>query len=91
MLLPEENFGTQLQHMTPLDTIFMKVDPGVHLDGIQMLFKNIFGSEVQVGRSDIFIITYLTRTLARKKYKISCVYSKWEIWHLKREFPGHIL
>ena len=48
MLLPEENFGTQFQHMTPYDTTFMKMNPGIHLDGIKALFKNVFGSEVQV-------------------------------------------
>ena len=48
MLLPEENFGTQFQHMMPFDTEFIKVNPGIHWDGIQTLYKNVFGSEIQV-------------------------------------------
>ena len=57
MLLPEDNFGTQFQHMMPFDTKFMRVIYGnvtthqrfgIHLDGIQALYKNVFGSEIQV-------------------------------------------
>ena len=50
MLLPEDNFGSQFQHMTPFDKTLIKVNPGIHLDGIQTLFKNVFGSEVKVIR-----------------------------------------
>ena len=96
MLLPEDNFGTQFQHMMPFDTRFMKVNPGIHLDGIQTLFKNVFGSEVQVGgdlmkENSALLIEgvhgqgYGSKNYEHFHYHLSSLFSNREIWLILQE------
>ena len=47
--MPEDDFGTQYQHMMSYDALYFNMNPGIHLDGLKIFFKIMFGSELQVG------------------------------------------
>ena len=52
MLLPEDNFGNQLQHMISFQTAYpfdMQLDSSMQLEGLKLLFSNIMDVNIEVG------------------------------------------
>ena len=48
LLLPEEDFGTQYQHMISYDALYSHMNPGIHIDGLNNFSDIVFGSQIQV-------------------------------------------
>ena len=70
--MPEEDLGTQYQHMVSYKALYSHMNPGIHIDGLNHFSKNVFGSEIRVIHKTVFKnsvsikvqISYLQFTIA---------------------------